>query len=116
MLVVALVILGPSRLPDAARSMGKAVAEFRKVTSGLQAEVRDTFADFTGPLVGGIEPPAEAQRDQSDGASFGVPTATSQREPSVGDIIPPESTDVALPTHAGRLSDTGPEPDSISFL
>ena len=44
-LVVALVVLGPSRLPDAARSIGKAMAEFRRMSSGIQAEVRDAFVD-----------------------------------------------------------------------
>lgn len=44
-LVVALVVLGPSRLPDAARSIGKAMAEFRRMSSGIQAEVRDAFVE-----------------------------------------------------------------------
>ncbi|MGH9283687.1 MAG: twin-arginine translocase TatA/TatE family subunit, partial [Acidimicrobiales bacterium] len=44
-LVIALVVLGPTRLPDAARSLGKAISELRKVSSGLQSEVRDAFSD-----------------------------------------------------------------------
>jgi sec-independent protein translocase protein TatA len=44
-LIVALIILGPNRLPEAARQVGKAVSEFRKVTAGLQAEVRDVFTE-----------------------------------------------------------------------
>ena len=44
-LVVALIVLGPTRLPDAARSLGRAVSEFRRVTSGFQSEVRDAFDD-----------------------------------------------------------------------
>ncbi len=44
-LVVALLVLGPSRLPEAARSLGRALGEFRRVTSGLQAEVRDAFSE-----------------------------------------------------------------------
>ncbi len=44
-LVVALIVLGPTRLPEAARSVGKAVSEFRRVTSGFQAEVREAFAE-----------------------------------------------------------------------
>ncbi|HET7476562.1 MAG TPA: Sec-independent protein translocase protein TatB [Dermatophilaceae bacterium] len=42
-LVVALVVLGPNRLPDAARQVGKALAELRKMTAGVQAEVRSAF-------------------------------------------------------------------------
>lgn len=44
-LVVALVVLGPARLPDAARTVGKAMGELRRATAGLQSEVRDAFAD-----------------------------------------------------------------------
>lgn len=44
-LVVALVVLGPNRLPDAARSVGKAMAELRRMTTGFQTEVRDAFAE-----------------------------------------------------------------------
>ena len=45
-LIVALLVLGPTRLPQAARSMGKAMAEFRRVTGGLQAEVRDAVTQL----------------------------------------------------------------------
>lgn len=58
-LIVALLVLGPQRLPQAARQFGKAMAEFRRVTGGLQAEMRDamstieneikTATDTTGP-------------------------------------------------------------------
>lgn len=44
-LVIGLIVLGPNRLPEAARQIGKAVTEFRRMSSGLQAEVRDAFAD-----------------------------------------------------------------------
>lgn len=44
-LVVALVVLGPNRLPDAARSVGKALAELRRVSAGVQSEVREAFAE-----------------------------------------------------------------------
>jgi TatA/E family protein of Tat protein translocase len=38
-LVIALIVVGPSRLPELGRSIGKALREFRKV----QDEVKDTF-------------------------------------------------------------------------
>jgi len=38
-LVVALVVLGPKRLPEVARALGKAMAEFRRQT----ADVMDEF-------------------------------------------------------------------------
>jgi TatA/E family protein of Tat protein translocase len=38
LLIVALLVLGPSRLPEAARSMGKAMAEFRRQTADIMDE------------------------------------------------------------------------------
>ena len=37
-LVVALVVLGPKRLPELARTLGKAMAEFRRQTTDLMDE------------------------------------------------------------------------------
>ncbi len=38
-LVVALIVLGPKRLPEVARALGKGMAELRKATSGLTEEL-----------------------------------------------------------------------------
>ncbi|NPV29253.1 MAG: twin-arginine translocase TatA/TatE family subunit [Firmicutes bacterium] len=35
-LVVVLIVFGPGRLPEVARSLGKAVSEFRKASSSVQ--------------------------------------------------------------------------------
>lgn len=37
-LVIALLVLGPKRLPELAHSLGKGLAEFRKATSDLSSE------------------------------------------------------------------------------
>lgn len=42
-LVVALIVLGPERLPKAARQIGKAVAEVKHWSGGIQDEVRSAF-------------------------------------------------------------------------
>ena len=44
-LLAALLFLGPQKLPDAARQIGKAMAELRKITSGFQRELRDAIND-----------------------------------------------------------------------
>lgn len=46
-LLVALIVLGPQKLPEFARQAGRALAEFRRVTSGFQDELRDAFMDST---------------------------------------------------------------------
>lgn len=80
-LIIALIVLGPNRLPDAARQVGKAVSEFRKVTAGLQAEVRDAFSEPT-PTVNEIT--AQPDRGPAPWANPPIPVegppATSNGE------------------------------------
>ena len=42
-LLVALMVLGPAQLPKAARQVGNAMAEIKKVSSGFQRELKDAF-------------------------------------------------------------------------
>lgn len=44
-LLVALLVLGPTKLPDAARQAGRALAEFRRMTSGFQAEMQHAMQE-----------------------------------------------------------------------
>jgi Tat protein translocase TatB subunit len=44
-LLVALLVLGPNKLPEAARQIGRAMGEIRKVTSGFQRELQDALKD-----------------------------------------------------------------------
>jgi sec-independent protein translocase protein TatB len=43
--VIAMLILGPTRLPEAARTMGRWMAELRKYTSGFQSEFNNLLAE-----------------------------------------------------------------------
>lgn len=51
-LVIALLVLGPTKLPDIARGLGKGLREFRKAMSSLDDEVAPTRAPVRVP-----EPP-----------------------------------------------------------
>lgn len=54
-LLVALIVLGPQKLPEVARQVGRAMAEVRKLTSGFEAEMRDALQE---PLrMDPVEPP-----------------------------------------------------------
>ena len=41
--VIALIVLGPQRLPHAARQVGKAMADLRRLSTGFQNEVRNAI-------------------------------------------------------------------------
>ena len=66
-LLVALIVLGPTKLPEAARNVGKALGELRRVSTGFQAELRDALHE---PLEGTPGPrhrpaPAASPEDQT---------------------------------------------------
>ena len=66
-LVIALLVLGPKRLPELARSLGKAMGEFRRATSDIQTELEnarimleeESRAAARGQLDGKTPQPAE---------------------------------------------------------
>jgi TatA/E family protein of Tat protein translocase len=55
-LVIALLILGPGKLPDVGAALGKSIREFRKATSDIQ----DTVRVDTSPLPPTPQPVAAA--------------------------------------------------------
>lgn len=40
-LLIALIVVGPGKLPEVAKSLGKGVNEFRRATTGLKKEFQD---------------------------------------------------------------------------
>jgi sec-independent protein translocase protein TatA len=40
-LVIALIVIGPQKLPDLARSLGKGLAEFRRATDDFKQNIED---------------------------------------------------------------------------
>ena len=46
-LVVALLVLGPTRLPTAARQVGNAIGELRRLSSGFQNEMKAAMDDIS---------------------------------------------------------------------
>jgi sec-independent protein translocase protein TatB len=58
--VVALVVLGPERLPDAARSLGKMLHKLRTMSEGLREDMKDVLDD---PSMGPIKELGELAAD-----------------------------------------------------
>lgn len=46
-IIVALIVLGPDRLPEAARTIGKGIAEFRRATEPARTMWRDLSSEIT---------------------------------------------------------------------
>lgn len=48
-MVIALIVLGPQRLPDAARQVGKVMGDLRRFSSGFQNEMKTAFTEADDP-------------------------------------------------------------------
>lgn len=78
LLLVALVVLGPEKLPDAVRKFAKGYAEFRKVASGFQGELKSVLDEPMRELRGTADAVMQAARLDLDldlKPATGTPTA-----------------------------------------
>lgn len=69
-LAVALIILGPKKLPEIARALGKGISEFRRATSDLKNELRH------------VEEETEESSPQAAADDEPPPSATTPSTPS----------------------------------
>lgn len=42
-LIVALIVVGPGKLPEVGKAVGKGLREFKKATSGIQEEITESL-------------------------------------------------------------------------
>lgn len=76
--IIALVVLGPNRLPQAARTLGRMMVEFRRVSATVQSEFSQALAE-----------PREAM--QKSVGEFGLPDVRSQLRSTISDVMNPAS-------------------------
>lgn len=70
-MAIALIVIGPSKLPDLARALGKGMAEFRKATQeikdslDLDEDIEEVKRDLTDSITG-IERPLDLEYPQPE--------------------------------------------------
>lgn len=96
-IVVALVVLGPKRLPEVARSLGKGLAEFRRLTGDVNKEL-----EAARHMIESEARDHENERRKSDRESrqpqSTVPLEGSDRSESADETVTPPSQPTGKPT------------------
>lgn len=92
-LVVALIVFGPRRLPEIGKSMGKMLAEFRKASNDFKRTIEDELE-------------AEKSRESQP-----APIATPESAPPVTAVTDVTATDVTAKDAATPVPETAPVPD-----
>jgi sec-independent protein translocase protein TatB len=94
--VVALLVLGPDKLPDAMRKLGRATRELKRITSGFEAELRDALSD-----------PVEATPSTPSS-----PATTEVPEAAATPTVAPPANPTAVPEPASTPELPGEQPSS----
>ncbi|HET7290982.1 MAG TPA: twin-arginine translocase TatA/TatE family subunit [Vicinamibacteria bacterium] len=86
-LVVALIVFGPRKLPEMGRSLGRMMAEFRKASNDFQRTIEDEVdADrarsVPPPRPASPEPPKAAEGTQGDPAAAAAAATEPAAAPS----------------------------------
>jgi sec-independent protein translocase protein TatA len=81
-LVVALLVFGPNRLPELARSLGKGLAEFRRASSDLRSQLMDTPTEAPPRPA---PPAAESVATTPEGTTPVTPVAAATPSPPVAE-------------------------------
>ena len=74
--VIGLVVLGPKRLPELARTLGKSLAAFRRASNDLRREFMSATedAELAGPLIAPrTTPPAAPAEPSAPSAPIATP-------------------------------------------
>lgn len=71
-LIVALIIIGPKKLPDLAKSLGKSLSEFRKVTDDVKEtihadQLKEEVDDLKASVLNDNEKEKEKDEDTKKG-------------------------------------------------
>lgn len=110
-LAVALIVIGPKKLPDLAKSLGRAFNEFRKATQELKAsidlddglkDVKKSFDDLHSDLRQGVSDPKPADTASSGGGAApesGPPSSATAPPPETPPPLPEEKTREGNPPH-----------------
>ena len=99
-LALALIVLGPKRLPDLAKALGRGIAEFKKATD----ELKQTFHEETRISEqrerllqqGKLQPPGSIEEtypeEANDEASLDAPEAPAETAPTIDQSTPDEES------------------------
>ncbi|MEZ4219086.1 MAG: twin-arginine translocase TatA/TatE family subunit [Myxococcota bacterium] len=101
-LIVALLVLGPKRLPEIARSLGKGLAEFRRASSDLrQSLALDDEPERRVPPRGPAQTALGAPTPAPEGATA-AGDASPASDPAEGRTIAPPEPPSATPAEASE--------------
>ena len=89
-LVIALLVFGPNKMPEIARQVGKGFREFKRVQQHLKSELRDVVSEFDASSASApsVEPEAVPVLPPKDAIDAPAPTVEAAPESPVPPLEP----------------------------
>jgi sec-independent protein translocase protein TatA len=110
-LVIALIVIGPGRLPDVGAALGKSIREFRKASS----DITDATRVDASPQPGATAPagPAATPAAPNTLASESAPNTLSEAPPLAPSAAPAPTPELVQPAPA---TPTSPSPVAVPHV
>jgi TatA/E family protein of Tat protein translocase len=96
-LAIALIVIGPKRLPDVAKALGRGLGEFKRATD----EMKDSFRDVPNPKDIGRQLMQDDSSPESGAADIYPPEHAVEVEPQEP-AAPPEEPPASAPSEDSR--------------
>lgn len=128
--VIALVIFGPQKLPELARMLGKATAEFRKMTNDFRYALEDEVREIerqtrireeeVASAARAAQVPVPAPLPEASAPEGAVPrespaaAALPESASPQGESQPESQNEAGLPPHADSASSQPPKTEAVS--
>jgi sec-independent protein translocase protein TatA len=116
-LVVALLVLGPKRLPEVGRSLGKGLRDFRGALSGITDPGEESSSTESSSQVTPVSPvtPATTSFPTEDANVTSTYAAVAEQSPAVTPLAGDDAHSAAAPTGSALLPHVEPdEPYPVS--
>ncbi len=121
-LVIALLVFGPNKMPEIARQVGKGFREFKRVQQHLKSELRDVVSEFDAPastpsgdpvpMLPPKEEPAESSADA--GPADATPAIPPAAEPAPPAATAPVDIPAIPPVEAATPEPGTPAPGGLA--
>ena len=113
-LVIALLVLGPKRLPELAAGIGKGLAEFRRATADINAELDDarrSLEDQARDATRNTQPDRRVSRTQRTPPREASATVSAADDAPAGDDVEHSAQPETAAAHAAETPRHKSDPD-----
>jgi sec-independent protein translocase protein TatB len=112
---IALIVIGPKKLPDLAKSLGRAFGEFKKATSDLKeslevdtdlSDVSKPFDEITDDIKHSLDSPADPMANESSESDPPEDEDNDDKQGAESDLTDDVNVDIDTDTSADSDNDT----------